>query len=73
VFVSSHLITETAQLADHVIVIGAGRRLGDMPVGHLKGSDETARDHGALEAAYFELTDPTLQYRSQQLGGGDRR
>ncbi|WP_328297439.1 ATP-binding cassette domain-containing protein [Streptomyces sp. NBC_00435] len=32
VLVSSHLMTETAALADHLVVLGAGRLLADMPM-----------------------------------------
>ncbi|MGO4535844.1 ATP-binding cassette domain-containing protein [Leifsonia sp. 2MCAF36] len=35
VFLSSHLMTEMAQTADHVIVLGRGRVLADSPIGDL--------------------------------------
>lgn len=35
VLLSSHLMTEMAQTADHVIVLGRGRVLADMPIGQL--------------------------------------
>jgi ABC-2 type transport system ATP-binding protein len=38
VFVSSHLMSEMAQTADHLIVIGRGRLLADMPTDHLTTS-----------------------------------
>ena len=42
VFVSSHLMAETAQTADHVIVIGRGRLLADLPIGELLAENEPA-------------------------------
>ena len=65
VLVSSHLITETAQLADRVIVIGAGRLLADLPVGQLGRAGATAADPDGLEAAYFRLTNDSVQYGSR--------
>jgi ABC-2 type transport system ATP-binding protein len=50
VFVSSHLISEMAQTADRLIVIGAGRLLADTTVAEL-----SARS-GSLEDAFLELT-----------------
>lgn len=35
VLLSSHLMTEMAQTADHVIVLGRGKVLADMPIGQL--------------------------------------
>ena len=35
VFLSSHLMAEMAQIADHVVVIGRGRILADAPIGDL--------------------------------------
>ncbi|MDA8033284.1 MAG: ATP-binding cassette domain-containing protein [Actinomycetota bacterium] len=38
VFVSSHLMSEMALTADHVVVIGRGRLIAEMPVAQLTGS-----------------------------------
>jgi ABC-2 type transport system ATP-binding protein len=57
VFVSSHLIGEIARTADHVVVIGRGRLLADTSVAEL-----SARS-ASLEAAFFELTSGSAQYR----------
>ena len=57
VLVSSHLISELALTADHLLVIGAGRVLADTPLAEL------TRGHASLEAAYFTLTDGTTAYR----------
>jgi ABC-2 type transport system ATP-binding protein len=51
VLVSSHLISELAQTADRVIVIGRGRLLADTTV-----EDLAARGGGSLEDAFFGLT-----------------
>ncbi|GAA3214409.1 ABC transporter ATP-binding protein [Dactylosporangium siamense] len=58
VLVSSHLISEMALTADHLLVIGAGRLLAD------DGIVRLTRGHASLEAAYFALTASTTQHRS---------
>jgi ABC-2 type transport system ATP-binding protein len=50
VFVSSHLISEIALTADHLVVIGQGRLLADTSVAEL-----SARS-ASLEEAFLELT-----------------
>jgi ABC-2 type transport system ATP-binding protein len=50
VFVSSHLISEMALTADHLVVIGAGRLLADTSVAEM-----SARS-ASLEEAFLELT-----------------
>jgi ABC-2 type transport system ATP-binding protein len=50
VFVSSHLISEMALMAEHVVVIGAGRLLADEPVATL------AARAPSLEDAFLQLT-----------------
>src|SRR5205814_946660 len=50
VFVSSHLISEIALTADHLIVIGGGRLLADTSVAELTARSES------LEEAFLELT-----------------
>jgi len=57
VLLSSHLMSEMALTADHVIVIGRGRLLADAPMGEL-----TAR--GSLEQAYMALTRDHVEYRA---------
>ncbi|MDA4824582.1 AAA family ATPase, partial [Enterobacter kobei] len=34
VFISSHLMSEMAQTADHLVVIGRGRIIADAPIEH---------------------------------------
>ena len=50
VFVSSHLISEMALMAEHVVVIGRGRLLADAPVADLAGGAPS------LEDAFLRLT-----------------
>ncbi len=58
VLVSSHLISEMALTADHLIVIGRGHLLADTAMSEL-----TAR-HASLEEAYLELTEQSVEYRT---------
>jgi ABC-2 type transport system ATP-binding protein len=57
VFVSSHLISEMALTADHLIVIGRGRLLADAPVAELAGRS------ASLEDTFLRLTSGTTEYR----------
>ena len=56
VLVSSHLISEVAQTADHLIVIGQGRLLAQTTVAEL------AARSTSLEEAFFQLTDRSTEY-----------
>jgi len=57
VLVSSHLMAEMQQTADRVVVIGAGRLLGQFDISDL--------DEGtSLEDAYLALTADAVQYRA---------
>jgi len=56
VFVSSHLISEVAQTADELIVIGQGRLLAHTTVAEL------AATATSLEDAFFQLTDSASDY-----------
>ena len=42
VFVSSHLMSEMAVTADHVVVIGKGRLIAQMPIGEFTAENSTA-------------------------------
>jgi ABC-2 type transport system ATP-binding protein len=56
ILVSSHLISEIANTADALIVIGRGRLLAQTTVARLAA-------HGAsLEEAFFHLTDGVTDY-----------
>ena len=61
VFVSSHLISEMALMADHLIVIGRGRLLADTTVAELSAGS------ASLEDAFFELTSGASQFRAELL------
>lgn len=66
VFLSSHLLTELALVASHVIVIGRGKILADTPV------DALTRDTGrTLEEAYFELTRGAVEYEATETSSRD--
>jgi ABC-2 type transport system ATP-binding protein len=72
IFVSSHLLTESALLADQVIVIGSGRLLADLPLARTGQSEGSPGGHEALAAAYFQLTGSATQYEGQQPDEGGR-
>jgi len=55
VLVSSHLISEVAQTADQLIVIGQGRLLAQTTVAELSA-------RGSLEEAFFSLTEGSTEY-----------
>jgi ABC-2 type transport system ATP-binding protein len=57
VFVSSHLISEMALTADHLVVIGRGRLLADTSVAELAARSDT------LEDAFLQLTSGATEYR----------
>jgi len=58
IFVSSHLISEVALMADHLVVIGQGRLLADTSVAELSAGASS------LEAAFLELTGDSAEYRA---------
>jgi ABC-2 type transport system ATP-binding protein len=58
VFVSSHLIGEIAQMAEHLVVIGQGRLLADTSVAELSAGAPS------LEAAFLDLTGASAEYRA---------
>jgi ABC-2 type transport system ATP-binding protein len=60
VFVSSHLISEMALMAEHVVVIGQGRLLADAPVADL------ADQAPSLEDAFLRLTGATTEYQARE-------
>jgi ABC-2 type transport system ATP-binding protein len=62
VFVSSHLISEIALLAEHLVVIGQGRLLGDTSVAELSAGA------ASLEEAFLRLTSASTQYGRHPAG-----
>ncbi len=73
VFLSSHLMSELAECADRVVVIGRGRLLADDDLASLVARTST----GTLEAAYLDLTAGAVEYggsaRGTQVTAGGRR
>jgi ABC-2 type transport system ATP-binding protein len=59
VLVSSHLISEVAQTADELIVIGQGRLLAQTTVAALSATASS------LEDAFFRLTESTSEYTGE--------
>jgi ABC-2 type transport system ATP-binding protein len=62
VLVSSHLMSEMEQTAEHLIVIGRGQLLADTPI------DTFVGDHTSLEDAYVALTEDAVEYRTTMNG-----
>jgi len=62
VFVSSHLISEMALIAEHAVVIGQGRLLADAPVADL------AARAPSLEDAFLRLTGASTEYQGRGAG-----
>jgi ABC-2 type transport system ATP-binding protein len=60
VFVSSHLMSEMAQTAHHLIVLGRGRLVADEPLKDFAARSAT----GDLEDAFMELTAASTEYRA---------
>ena len=61
VLVSSHLISEMALMAEHVVVIGRGRLLADAPVADLAGRAPS------LEDAFLRLTGASTEYQEREV------
>ncbi len=59
VLVSSHLMGELQDAADHVIVIGRGRVIADSPITEILGRWRS------LENAYLELTRDSTEFRGK--------
>jgi ABC-2 type transport system ATP-binding protein len=58
VFVSSHLISEMALMAERLVVIGQGRLLADTSVARMSAGAPS------LEAAFLELTGASAEYQA---------
>lgn len=63
VLVSSHLMAEMQQSADRIVVIGAGKLLGQFDISDL------ADEGTSLEEAYLRLTAGSAQYRAGSTEG----
>ncbi|GAA3034201.1 hypothetical protein GCM10020000_09350 [Streptomyces olivoverticillatus] len=62
VLISSHLMNEMAQTADHLVVLGRGRLLADAPLKEFIG------ENASLEEAYFRLTADAAEYTTTPEG-----
>ncbi len=60
VFVSSHLMSEMENTADHLIVIGRARLVADCPIAKL-----TANGARSLEEAFMELTADSVEFEAK--------
>lgn len=65
VLVSSHLMSEMALTADHVIVLGGGHVMADQPLVEFISASELGQQ-ASLEDAYLKLTDDAVTYRSEE-------
>jgi ABC-2 type transport system ATP-binding protein len=61
VLVSSHLMSEMQQTADHLVVLGRGRLLADCSL------ESFVAGHGSLEEAYFRLTAGSVEYTGTEV------
>jgi ABC-2 type transport system ATP-binding protein len=67
VFVSSHLISEMALMAERLVVIGQGRLLADTTVAEMSAGAPS------LEAAFLAMTDASAQYRAASPAPASRK
>ncbi|MFD2026582.1 ABC transporter ATP-binding protein [Promicromonospora aerolata] len=63
VFLSSHLLSELALVADHVVVIGRGELIADASIAEL-----TSHAGRTLEEAYIDLTRDAVEYHGGKAG-----
>ncbi|MFI7544307.1 ABC transporter ATP-binding protein [Actinoplanes sp. NPDC049599] len=68
VFVSSHLMTEMALTADHLIVLGKGRLVADTSLANLVAES----GHHSLEDAFIDLTSDVVEFRPPTTDGSHR-
>ena len=61
ILISSHLISEVGQTADHLIVIGRGRLLAQTTTAELSSSGRS------LEEAFFALTEGSAEYSTSSI------
>jgi ABC-2 type transport system ATP-binding protein len=68
VFISSHLMSEMEQTADHVLVIGRGRLVADLPMAEF--TRRSAHSHVRVVADRAHDLIPALQARGAQVSNG---
>jgi ABC-2 type transport system ATP-binding protein len=66
VLVSSHLMSEMALTADHVIVLGAGRLIANEPLADFIAGSHLGQ-RASLEDAYLKRTDDAVTYRAEEM------
>jgi ABC-2 type transport system ATP-binding protein len=66
VFLSSHVMSELALTAEHVIVVGQGRLIADASVAELLAGSSS------LEEAFLKLTDGAVEYHAATPEGSPR-
>ena len=64
VLVSSHLMAEMALTADHLVVIGRGRLLADLPTGEFIAAHADPGSGASLEEAFMRLTSEAVEFRA---------
>ncbi|WP_405148954.1 ATP-binding cassette domain-containing protein [Sphaerisporangium sp. NBC_01403] len=72
VLVSSHLMSELQDAADHLVVVGRGRVITDTSVADLLNANavpfsEVSAYRATLEEAYLELTRDAVEFRADPL------
>jgi ABC-2 type transport system ATP-binding protein len=65
VLVSSHLMSELQDTADHVVVAGRGRVIADASVAQLLAATGAGGGLRSLEQAYLELTRDAVEFRAE--------
>jgi ABC-2 type transport system ATP-binding protein len=68
VFVSSHLMSEMEQTADHVLVIGRGKLIADMPVAEI--TQRSAQSHVKVVSPRSEELAPLLEKAGASVSNG---
>jgi ABC-2 type transport system ATP-binding protein len=66
VFLSSHMMSELALIAEHVIVLGKGRLIADVAVAELLAGGTS------LEEAFMQLTAGAVEYQATTVEGNPR-
>jgi ABC-2 type transport system ATP-binding protein len=69
VFVSSHLMSEMEQTADHVLVIGRGKLIADMPVAEITG--RSAQSHVKVVSPAAGQLAPLLASAGAEVANGN--
>ena len=68
IFVSSHLMSEMEQTADHVLVIGRGKLIADMPVTEI--TQRSAQSHVKVVSPRSEELVPLLESAGANISNG---